>query len=299
MKVFSAVCGSGSVTKAAAALGITQPAVSLCIRELEEHYGVRLFDRIAHKLYLTAEGKKLLGYARKIIALFDEAESDVTSWREVESLRIGSSITIGTRLMPGYVERFRAACPGVRVSVTVDNSAEIEKRILKNELDFALIEGIVHSENIVSEKFRKDSLVPVCGAKSAWAGRGEFRPEELPGLPFLLREKGSGTRELFDSTLLTLGITVMPEWESISTGAIISAVEAGAGLSVLPFGLVERELAAKKLTRVSIRSLRFERYFCLIFHKDKHLSKAAALFLQKNGIAPSGRNHAAKANPPC
>lgn len=282
MKVFAAVCRCGSITKAAAALHITQPAVSLCIKELEQYYGVQLFDRIAHKLYLTDEGAKLLGYAHKIISLFGEAESDLKSWCALESLRIGSSITIGTRLMPGYVKKFRAAYPNVRVFVTIDNSSQIEKKILANELDFAMIEGTVHSENILCEKLRKDLLVPVCGANSAWANRTELRPEDLTEIPFLLRERGSGTRELFDSTLLTQGITVTPEWESISTGAIISAVEAGIGFSVLPFGLVEQSLQQKRLIQIPIRGIRFERYFYLIRHKDKHLSKAVVSFLLQN-----------------
>ncbi len=286
MKIFSEVCKRRSVTKAAEALGITQPAVSLCVKDLERYYDVRLFDRISHRLYLTAEGEKLLVYAHKIIAMFDEAESEVKNWHRLESLRVGSSVTIGTRLMPGYVKKFSAAYPGVHISVTVDNSFEIEKKIINNELDFAMIEGTVHSVSIAAKKFKKDTLVLVCGPESAWACKTELRPEDLGEMPFLLREKGSGARELFDSTLFTHGITVKPEWESISTEAIISAVESGAGCSVLPLGLVERELRQRRLLQIPINGICFERYFYIIRHRDKHLSKAGISFFKENGLAP-------------
>jgi DNA-binding transcriptional LysR family regulator len=280
MKIFAAVCDCQSATAAAEKLGIAQPAVSLAVKELENHYGVRLFDRISHKLWITEEGKELLRFARRILSLFDAAEYDIKSRDSFGALRVGSSITVGTCLMPEYVKRFRAARPKTRVLVTVDNSAAIEKKILKNQLDFALIEGVVHSPQIVSRRFMKDRLAVVCGAGSAFARRTELPPEELPNLPFILREKGSGTRELFDSALLTRGIKVTPEWESVSTEAIVRAVSCGLGLSVLPFRLVERELARKSLAELHIKGLKFERYFSLIYHKDKHLSRSILEFFK-------------------
>lgn len=285
MKIFAAVCDCKSATEAARQLGIAQPAVSLAVRELEEHYGVQLFDRISHRLYLTDEGKELLSYARRILSLFEEMGGDLKNWDSFGVVRVGSSITVGTCLTPDYVRRFRAAYPGVRVLVTVDNSAAIEKRILENRLDFAMIEGTVHSDRVAARRFQQDELVLVCGAKSKFAAKKELAPEELSFLPFLLREKGSGTRELFESTLLTHGITVEPEWESISTEAIISAVSCGLGVSVLPLRLVERGLAEKKLARIRIRGLSFHRCFSLITHRDKHLSKSARAFLKTCGLA--------------
>lgn len=284
IKIFAAVCDCKSATKAAQKLGMAQPAVSLAVRELERYYGVRLFDRISHRLYLTDEGKELLSYARRILSLFDEMENDVRNRDSLGIVRIGSSITVGTCLMPEYVARFRAACPGAGVRVTVDNSAAVEKMVLENRLDFAVIEGLVHSDRIVGRRLLKDELVLVCGAGSEFAGRAELVPEELPGLPFLLREKGSGTRELFESALLTRGLTVEPEWESISTEAIVGAVSRGLGVSVLPLRLVERALAEKSLVRIRVRGLSFQRYFSLILHKDKRLSRTALAFLKAAGL---------------
>lgn len=280
MQIFTAVCDCRSATAAAEKLGIAQPAVSRAVKELERHYGVRLFDRISHKLWITEEGKELLRFARRILSLFDAAECDIRNWNSFGVLRVGSSITAGTCLMPEYVKRFRAAYPKIKVRVTVDNSAAIEKKVLENQVDFALIEGIVHSPQIVFRRFMKDRLAVVCGAGSAFARQAELPPEKLPGLPFILREKGSGTRELFDSALLTRGIKIAPEWESVSTEAIIRAVSCGLGLSVLPFRLVERGLSRKSLVELHIKGLKFERYFYLIYHKDKHLSRSILEFFK-------------------
>lgn len=280
MKIFATVCFSKSVTEAAKELGMAQPAVSLAIRELEDHYQVPLFDRISHKLYITEDGKKLLQYALRIIGLFDEVESTIKDGNSSGTLRIGSSITIGTCLLPDYVKRFRAISSKVRIYVTIDNSAEIEKKVLENQLDFGLIEGNVHSDRILCRKFLKDELAFVCRANGTLSDRTEISPDELPGLPFILREKGSGTRELFDSALLTKGLTLVPEWESVSTKAIINAVKNGLGVSVLPIRLVERELASKELVRLKISGIELERSFYLIYHKDKHLPAAAQTFFK-------------------
>lgn len=293
MRIFTAVCDGKSATAAAKKLGIAQPAVSLAVKELEEYYGIRLFDRISHKMYITEEGKRFLQYARKILALFDEMECGVKDREALGSLRVGSSITIGTCLLPDYMRRFRAAHPRLSVYVTVDNSAAIEKMVLENQLDFAMIEGSAHSDSLIRRRFRKDELVFVCGAGSALAGRDEIPLEALPELPFILREKGSGTRELFDSALLTRGMRIAPAWESISTEAIVRAVAAGLGVSVLPLRLVEPEIAARELIRIAIPELKLERYFTLIYHKDKHLSPSALDFFrmlrEDSDCGPLGR----------
>lgn len=280
MQIFTAVCDCKSATAAAEKLGVAQPAVSLAIKELEDHYGVRLFDRISHKLLITVEGKELLRFARQILSLFDAAECDVKDWDSFGMLRVGSSITIGTCLMPEYVRRFRSAHPKITVRVTVDNSAVIEKKILENQLDFALIEGIVHSDQIVFSKFMEDELAVICGADSAFSGRAELSLQELPGLPFLLREKGSGTRELFDSTMMIHNISIEPIWESISTQAIIKAVAAGHGLSVLPYRLVKPDLENRTVKQLQLEGIRFRRAFYMIYHKNKFLTKSAQEFIE-------------------
>ncbi|MPM39273.1 HTH-type transcriptional regulator CysL [bioreactor metagenome] len=217
LKVFVAVCELNSISKAAEKLHIAQPAVSCAIKELEDYYGTKLFDRISKRLYLTEAGKKFLGYATHIVSMFDEMESNMRDLDKPGKLHIGSSITIGTSFMPVYVRNFKELYPQTEVNVTIDSSDIIEKKILQNELDFALIEGIVHLESIICEAYMDDELVIICSpvhpfSKSETVTVGQFVSE-----PFLLREKGSGTRELFDNVLASLGYSVIPAWEGQSS----------------------------------------------------------------------------------
>lgn len=274
-----AVCDCESVTLAGEKLSLTQPAISLAIKELETYYGIKLFDRISRKLFITEDGKQFLRYARQIVSLFDEMEKGVKNWDSFGLLRIGSSITIGTCLVPQLVKQFSALYPKVKINVTIDNSSIIEKKIISNQLDFALIEGFTHSDSITSRSFSEDKLVLVCGADHCLSNVPEISLDELTMQTLILREKGSGTRELLDSTLLTQGITVIPAWESISTEAIISAVSCGIGVSVLPYRLVKRDLDEHHLVRVKIKNIEFKRTFNVIYHKDKHLSNSALAFI--------------------
>lgn len=279
MRIFTAVCDYKSVTLAAEKLNFTQPAVSLAIKELEDYYGIKLFDRISRKLFITEDGKRFLRYARQITTLFDEMENGIKDWDAFRMLRIGSSITIGTCLLPHYVKRFSACYPNVKINITIDNSSVIEKKILVNKLDFALIEGITHSENIISENFMEDELVLVCGAIHPLAQVSEISLDDLSEQTLILREKGSGTREILDSMFLMHGITITPAWESISTEAIISAVSSGVGVSVLPYKLVKRDLDENRLVKVKITNVEFKRRFHIIYHKDKNLSNSALAFI--------------------
>lgn len=130
LRIFVAVCEEGSVTLAAEKLYLSQPAVSLAIHELEEHYGVRLFDRISRKLYLTSAGNRFLEYAVHISSLFDEMERDIQNWDTLGALRIGSSITIGAALIPKAVALYSQQYPDVEIKMVIDNSQVIEKKVL-------------------------------------------------------------------------------------------------------------------------------------------------------------------------
>lgn len=280
MKIFVAVCECESVTAAAEKLYLAQPSVSLAIRELEEYYGVKLFDRISRKLFITEVGKQFLNYATHIASLFDEMEKEIKNWDSIGTLRVGSSITIGNYLLPGYVNRFQEQYPGMKVQVIIDNSEEIEKRVMTNDIDFGLIEGIIHNQQIDSEKFMEDELVLICGATHPLYNKEQISVEILPDYDFILREKGSGGRELFDSTMLVHNIEIKPVWESVSTRAIMKAVSAGLGLSVLPYLLVKQDLEAKTIKQIKIKDITLNRFFYIIYHKNKFHTKSALEFMK-------------------
>ena len=153
LKIFVAVCDYKTITKASEALYIAQPSVSLAISELEDYYGVRLFDRISRKLYLTEAGERVLGYARHITDLFEEMEQRIKNAEASGTIRVGASITVGTCLLPFYAKKFESAFPHLTLSATVENSDILEKMVLGNKLDLALIEGIPHSDQLIVSPF--------------------------------------------------------------------------------------------------------------------------------------------------
>ena len=139
LRIFVTVCETGSMTAAAQILYIAQPAISLAVSEMEEHYKVRLFDRISRRLYLTDSGRQALEYARHIIALFDEMEQGVGGGQEAKELRIGTSITIGSCLLPGYIRELKERFPSLTVQAAVGNSEAIEQKLLENQIDICLL----------------------------------------------------------------------------------------------------------------------------------------------------------------
>lgn len=280
MKIFVTVCEENSITKAAKRLHLAQPAVSVAIKEIEQHYDVKLFDRISRRLYLTDIGRNFLEYATHIISLFEDMENSIGQWERSGKLRIGASITIGTRFMPQYVSTFYKVHPQSKIEVFIGSSDIIEEKILQSELDFALIEGLIHSDNIISETYRKDRLSVICSPDDDFCSKKTITIEQLLQCPLLLRERGSGTRELFDHALSSLEYTYSPSWESTSTEALINAVREGLGVAVLPYMLVQDELENSTIMELQVENLYLDRGFHIVYHKNKLLTSPAKEFIE-------------------
>ena len=279
LKIFVNVCETGSTTATAEKMHIAQPSVSLAISELEDYYGIKLFDRIAKRLCITEAGKYFLQYARHIVGLFDDMEKEIKNFDAIGLIRIGASITIGNCLLPEYITRFKQKHPRMKVKVVIDNSEEIQEYVLSNRIDIGLIEGAVHSSYIVEHKFRDDELVMICGNNHPFAGKDDIDITELLKESFILREAGSAGREIFDSTMTSYGLKVEPDWESTSTQAIVKAVQANLGISVLPYLLVKDYLERKEISRFHVKGVRFQRSFSVIYHKNKYLTDSAKDFI--------------------
>lgn len=279
MKIFVMVCECKSVTVAATRLHLAQPSVSLAISELEEYYGVKLFDRLSRKLFITEIGRQFYNYSMHIVSLFDDLEKGIKNWDTVGTLRVGSSITIGNYLLPECVKLFQQRRPQMKVQVVIDNSKAIEERVLNNDIDFALIEGAIHNTKIESVEFMKDELILICGNNYPIGNTKQIEIEMLKGHDFILREKGSGSREIFDTIMLMHNIEIIPIWESVSTQAIIKAVSAGLGLSVLPYMLVEQALSEGNVRQIKMKDISFKRELYMIYHKNKFLTNSARDFM--------------------
>lgn len=280
MIIFRTVCESDyNSTKAAEQLHMTQPAISLAIKELEQYYGVRLFDRIGRRLKITDSGKLFLQYAIHITDLFDDMETGLRDWDSKGILRVGASITIGSQFMPGYVKAYSEICPGIDVRVVVEQSDTLEHKILTNALDFALIEGIPRDPRIVAEAYMQDQLSVLCSADKGWKQGQTISRQEFKKQRFLLREKGSGTRDVFDRVTAQAGIHITPAWEAMSTSTLINAAITGLGIAVLPSRMIQPALDSGQIITVNVEGLDFKRNFYIIRHKDKFLMPSAEKFI--------------------
>ncbi len=281
LRIFLAVKDNHcNTTRAAEALHMTQPAVSLAIRELEEYYGVVLFDRVGRRLRLTQAGARFGEYAGCILALFDDMEKGMRNWDAFGLLRVGSSITIGSQFLPYYVNAFYARHPGTEVKVLVGPSDQLEQKLLAGALDLALIEGTVHSAGLVAQPYMEDSLSVICPAGGCFRPGQVISIDEFRKQKFLLREHGSGTRDVFDLEMERAGISVEPIWEGMSTTALVNAVINGLGIAVLPSRMVRGPLQRGMVVAVKVEGLEFRRQFNIVYHKEKFLTSSAKAFIE-------------------
>lgn len=297
-RIFVAVCDTMNMTLAAGSLYISQSAVSQAISELEGHYGIRLFERLSRKLFLTRAGEKLLGYARHIIRMSRDIENEMKTLSENGSIRVGASVTVGAYVLPGLVLAHQAIKPDIPVEVIEDNTKTIEEMLLLDKIDLALVEGETTSQEIVCEPFMEDELVLICSPAHRFAGARDIDPKELLGERFIVREKGSGTRKTFEDAMAANGLSWSEFWTCNNADTIKTAVEAGIGVSVLSCRAIQKESRSGSLCAVSIHGIQFRRRFKIIYHKNKYLTGHLRDFIS---LCFNGSNtiDCPPATPPC
>ena len=190
-RIFIAVAEEENITKAAKKLYLTQPTVSIAIKEIEEHYGARFFERINQRLHITEEGKRFLDYAKHFIAMYDEMEIAFKNTDFTGRLRVGASVNIGTYYIPRLIREFRDRYPGINVQVKINTTAVVEKELLDGKLDLALVGGTIQSEHIVAEPLFYEKYTAICAPEHPMAGK-TVPLEEFMKEPLLSREKSSG-----------------------------------------------------------------------------------------------------------
>ena len=210
LKIFLTVAETRNMSEAAARLYVSQPTVSQTIGELEKMYKARLFERYPKELFLTEAGRTLRAQALLAVEAFDRLDEVMKGEGERPSLRIGATLTVGSTVLCPILDELRSVRPNVDLSVQVDNTRTIESKLLQNELDAAIVEGIIHREEILSSPIISDCLILVCSPDHPFAARKSVEPEELAAQPFVLREQGSGTRALFASFMASAGSAAAP-----------------------------------------------------------------------------------------
>lgn len=278
-KIFIAVCDTMNMTAAAESLFISQSAVSQTIIELENHFNIRLFERLSRKLYLTQGGQKLLSYARHIIRINTEVENEMKTLYQNSSIRIGASVTIGAYVLPKFISCFNQINPKTDIEVFEDNTKEIEILILHDQVDIGLVEGETVSPDILSRTFMEDELVLICGAGHRFASLPVVEPHELEQEKFIIREKGSGTRRTFENMMTANHLTWKKIWTCNNADTIKMAVAEGIGISVISKRAITSEMALGTLCQKALKGILFNRQFKLVYHKNKYLTEPMKQFI--------------------
>jgi LysR family transcriptional regulator, transcriptional activator of the cysJI operon len=269
--VFRAVAEQCSFRKAAEELYLTQPAVSLQIKALEEDMGVQLFDRTGSRIALTPAGKKLLGYAQRVNALLVQAEHEVTalSGEHAGHLALGASTTIAQYVLPRLLSDFRREHPRVQPTLISGNTEQIVSAVVQQQIALGFIEGPAHSRDVKTEPFLVDELVLIVPAAHEWAERTSVTCSEIASTPLLMRERGSGTRRVVEIALgrhhvKRSSLKIVMELDSIE--AIKSAVEAGLGAGFVSRWAIAKDLrAGNSFKTVEIEGMRIRRDFLLTY----------------------------------
>ncbi|MGD3108455.1 LysR family transcriptional regulator [Streptomyces sp. YGL11-2] len=262
MELLLAVARLGSLGRAAQAQGITQPAASSRIRSMERQLGVALVERSPRGSRLTDAGVLVTDWARQVVEAAEafDAGAQALRGRRDSRLRVAASMTIAEYLLPGWLIALRAQRPGTAVSLLAGNSRAVAERLLAGEADLGFVEGLDVPAGLDGAVIGHDRLIVVAAPSHPWTRRRTgLTAAELAATPLILRERGSGTRQVLDAALARLGGLAAPLLELSSTTAVKSAVVSEAAPSVLSELAVREELTARRLVEIPVRDLRLGR----------------------------------------
>ena len=273
LQVFHTVAKLLSFTKAAESLHMTQPAVTFQVRQLEEYFNTRLFDRTHNRINLTEAGKRVYEYSDTIFQVYSEMENAV---REITGdvngvLIIGASTTIAEYMLPALLGDFKTKYPDVNLRLKVSNSEGIVAMVENNVIDLGVVEAAVTNKNLAVELCRVDRLVAVVPPGHEFANRETMHIKDLLKYPYICREEGSGTREVILEYLDQLGL-VKEELNIImelgSPEALKGAVEAGIGVTIISRATLNKELKLGTLVAIDLEPP-LERPFSFVHQKQK------------------------------
>jgi len=284
LQVFHAVAKHLSFTKAAEALFMTQPAVTFQIRQLEEHFSTRLFDRAHGSISLTPAGVIALDYAERILTLSAELDARLKdlSGNMAGPLLIGASTTLADFLLPRILGEFKALHSAVVPRLFVANSEAVQGRTAERSLDLGFIEGDSHLPSLVTDVCCEDELQVVCAPTHALAKQEFVTPKSLTEHAYISREPGSGTREVIDHYLQKAGITpdsLQVVMEAGSPEALKGLVATGLGFAIMSRATVAKETRLGELVRVPL-SPRITRYLSVVYPKERLHSRLVNSFVQ-------------------
>jgi DNA-binding transcriptional LysR family regulator len=284
LQVFHAVAKQLSFTKAAEVLFMTQPAVTFQIKQLEEHFNTRLFDRGHGRISLTPAGDLVLAYAERILGLSSEMDVRLAEMTgEIGgSLLVGASTTIAEFMLPRIMGQFKSTYPNVRPRLIVANSEAIEVRVAEHTIDIGFIESPSHQPNLETEICCEDELQVICSPKFPLAKFKELTPQQLVAHPYVSREPGSGTREFTDDYLRRAGVAADQMKMVMELGSPIALngiVETGLGFGIASCASVRKAQRLGDLVAIPLKP-RLTRTLSMVYPKEKFRSRLVVTFVE-------------------
>ena len=284
LKVFRAVAKHLNFRRAAEELCLTQPAVTLQIKALEQSLRVQLFDRSRAHITLTPAGALVLEYAERIAKLELEAAEGVARFADTHrgELRIAASLTIAQYILPHLLGEFQRRHPLVHAYITTCNTEEVLEALAARKVSLGLIEGPTLRRDVRTEVFLDDEIVLIVPPAHEWTERGSVEPAELVQEKLIMRERGSGTRRVIELALQKCGVkmkhlTLGLEFDS--TEGIITAVEAGLGIGFASLASIAKELQVGSLKTVPVRGIRMTRPFSVAYSRAQEIQGIPRAFL--------------------
>jgi DNA-binding transcriptional LysR family regulator len=285
LELFTAICQERTVTAAAARVGLSQAATSQSLAELENLLERKLFDRNGRRLLLNAAGRRLLQPAIEVLDRVRDIES--SGVHHPVNVALYASLTAGNYMLPAILSRFARTHPAYRFHVSIGNTEQVVESLLRFESDAGWIEGIVEEAALKAFPWRQDPLVVVANPSHPLAGR-RASVEDLAAASWVLREQGSGTRDVFERAIAGRFRLGSIRIELAGIEAVKRAVLAGAGLGCMSGSAVAAEIRSGELRRVYAPWLDLRRQITVLVHKDKYLDGSLHAFLRYCGVRISG-----------
>ena len=281
LRTFKAVADHLSFSAAAQELQLSQPSVSYQVKELESALGLPLLDRLGKRVQLTEAGQLLYGYTRRTLNLLDEAAVALEDLRGIRrgSLRVGASTTVGIYVIPAALGAFKKLHPDLAISLEIGSRLSVQEKVLRNELDLAVVGPPERDPDLATIPFLKDELVVVAPSGHALAGRQGLTLRDLRDEVFLMREPGSGTRWAVEKQARRVGVNLNVGMELGSNGAIKHAVESGLGVAVLSRYAIELEQASGDLVVLDVAGFPVRREWHIVHLRRRKLATAVQEFL--------------------
>lgn len=279
LKIFQAVADNDSFTRAAEVLHLSQPAVSMQVKQLEEKVGQSLFEQVGKRVYLTAAGQELLGYSRRIISLLDEAAQVLDEMKGKQRGRLSIAVaSTANYFAPLLLATFNQRFPNIKVILDVTNREGLLKHLNRNDTDIVIMGKPPDNMDVDAHRFMDNPLDVIASGKDELAHKKNIRLGELQNRDFLIREKGSGTRIAMEKCFADKRLNLSIGMEMNTNEAIKQAVQAGLGLGIVSRHTIAMELETNRLVILDVESFPIMRHWYIVHPAGKRLSAIADAF---------------------